>query len=711
MNYSQINTCKASEFLPNLKELNSYFQVRKNVSEITNVNRLANILAIYFKSLLYYEKNSSRKFEVKIKGELFEAKLNGHNSLGETIAVDLKEISEQLIVDVIGDLTKRNNIESFKHGIIVLNSILITPKIPAKYKISILNGENKVLLNNWSALVKALPEKLALDTIKTRKNLIFQILKSPLTHFPKGENFNENIEALHNAYELYIKTLIKIHIFNNHYVELFTSLYEELKYINKITDNKYIRKERLIGFLIIHLVLRNNLFQVERKDKIREVLSEYYSYITHEIAEEIKQYIDFSPEDFELNDLTVGIENPDFSGHVLSEIKTVISFVLPYKLNVDNFNCELKNGIKFEAENTQNLFSDPIFAFLEELEGNINGMPLTFLSDAIGNLNNSSVVHLTLDEFYHPDFDIIDNKIHPINTELEDAKRGGKYYPHKDLILEKILELYNEGKSPFNIDIKKINSNIISNYLVTHLSKENTRIHHKLFTITNFNSYFNAKNKFNTNLNKLYFDEDIYDIREFLFETKIGDKKAFLEFCFHLLVITLKKSIEYGGLHKAFWEGGSEGKFPIAEPQAQPIIFNHLRFIAELKGIRLSRETIASDGSLDFHFSYNKNDILMNVCVELKNAHHGNIEHGIKTQLPLYIRDVGNREGVFLVLWYKSESFRKPTKFRDISELVACLQENIPGGYRIKPLVIDCTNKVSPSLKSASARLKINNHV
>jgi len=33
-----------------------------------------------------------------------------------------------------------------------------------------------------------------------------------------------------------------------------------------------------------------------------------------------------------------------------------------------------------------------------------------------------------------------------------------------------------------------------------------------------------------------------------------------------------------------------------------------------------------------------KNDVLMNVCVELKNVHHANLKHGIETQLPLYIK-------------------------------------------------------------------------
>lgn len=120
----------------------------------------------------------------------------------------------------------------------------------------------------------------------------------------------------------------------------------------------------------------------------------------------------------------------------------------------------------------------------------------------------------------------------------------------------------------------------------------------------------------------------------------------------------------------------------------------------------MSRETVASDGSLDFHFSYNKNDVLMNVCVELKNAHHANIKHGIEVQLPLYIEDIGNKEGIFLVLWYKSDEFGKPTNFNEIKDIEDFLLNNIPKKYRIKPLIIDCTKKISPSKTAANKRLK-----
>jgi hypothetical protein len=190
-----------------------------------------------------------------------------------------------------------------------------------------------------------------------------------------------------------------------------------------------------------------------------------------------------------------------------------------------------------------------------------------------------------------------------------------------------------------------------------------------------------------SNLEKLYFEDDIVDIRDFILNTKINNSRSFLNFCYKLIEITLKKSIEYGGLHRTFWIEKAGKPVPISEPSAQPIIYNHLRFIAAIKGVMMSREVIASDGSLDFHFSYTKNDTLMKVCVELKNAHHQHLQHGIDTQLPLYIKDVGGREGIFLVLWYKSDIYPNPVKFAEIGDLESYLFENKPKRYLIRPIV------------------------
>jgi len=706
MKYENIKKCKASQFIPNLSEIKSYYNARKKVSVIRDTVRLIGIIRIYFETLLYFKNNSPGKFLVKIKGKLFEAKINGHDETGNPISFGLEDISEQLIKDVIHDLTKTLNPTIFDQTIRLLNSIFLTPKIPTKHKISIINGENNVLKNRWYTLVRQLPEKLALDTVKIRKNTIFDLLKFPQKYLSDLTQIDQNIAVLNKAYELYLKTLLRVHISNNHYTDIIATIYDELEDISKYSQYDHIDVNQLCTFLLTQLVYNNNLFQIERKDEIGEIIDEYIDYVDKEESKLIYNGLDFNPENFELGKSSIELVEPDFSSEDLDKINTVISFVVPYEIEDNIIQFELQDGTKIDFAKISNLFEDPIYSFLDSSDLSINGMPLTFFSDSIGNLKKSSTIHIVLNDFYHPDFDITDNKIISINFNKEEAKRDGRYFPHKDLILDKLWSLHNQDSFPFKIELKDITSNLISNYLVSYLNKDQKLIHHKLFIITNFDSYFRSKNKFITNLNKLYFEDDLPNIRDLIIETEINNRKSFLEFCYRLMEITLKKSIEFGGLYDAFWTEKEGVNVPISEPSAQPIIYNYIRFIAEIKGIKMSRETAASDGSIDFHFSYNKNDVLMNVCVELKNAHHGKLKHGITTQLPLYIKDIGNKEGIFLVLWYKSDEFNKPKMFNNIEDIKEFIINNTPRKYRIKPLIIDCTKKVYPSDTAASQRLK-----
>lgn len=704
MEYTKIKPCGGSEFISNLQEISDYFAARKMIPVITNTNRLINIIKVYFETLIYYLENSPGKFHVNIKNKIYEAKINGHTETGQQFSLDLEDISGQLIENVIYDLAKTINPVIFAKVAQLLNAIILTPTISSKHIISILNGENKLPQGSWYTLLRQLPEKLALETIAIRKAFIFQIIESPEKYIPDNLNRNENLSSLHSAFELYLKTLLRIHICNNHYDETNLAIINNLEELIGRIDSKYLDKKRLVGFLLTQLVLNNNLFQIERKDNLREVIEEHSEYIDPDILSRIYEELDFDPENLEISKLCVELLEPDFSGENQVDIKTVISFVVPFIAENDHIICRLNDRAEIIFSKITNVFEDPIYSFLDSAEMLISGMPLTFFADSIGNVSESTRIDIVINHFYHPDFELIENNIVPIDLGREEAKRGGRYSPHKDQILEFLWELQQNEKFPFQI--KNLNSEFISNYLVSYLGNGDKLLHHKLFTITNFNSYFEAKNKFINNLNAHYMSEDIPEIRSYILDTKINSKKSFADFCYRLLEITLKKSIEFGGLNSAFWEDRDKKNSPILEPKAQSIIYNQIRFLAEIKGIKISREVVASNGSLDFHFSYTKNDILMNVCVELKNAHHENLEHGLTTQLPLYIKDIGSREGIFLVLWYKSERFTKPSVFDDIKELEDFLLKKSPKKYRIKSLIIDCSPKISPSLKLSKTRLE-----
>jgi hypothetical protein len=181
-----------------------------------------------------------------------------------------------------------------------------------------------------------------------------------------------------------------------------------------------------------------------------------------------------------------------------------------------------------------------------------------------------------------------------------------------------------------------------------------------------------------------------------LFETDIVTSGSLKEFISRALDLTVKRSIELRGIYKFLWKD-SKLEEPLNEPDIQPIIKTHLQPILEAKGIQISREIIAANGSLDFLCTYTRNGSLFKVGIELKKAHHENLLNGLKQQLPQYLKDEGTKHGIFLVLWFKNDNFRRPAKYESIPLMIKDLETNIPKKYRFKIMVIDCTKQPSPS--------------
>ena len=700
-----IKECKASKYIENLNEINSFFQVKKKMDTITNVERLLNLIKTYFETVLYYQKYSTGRCTVKIKGILYTTNINAYDNNGNQIIQDIIDISENFITDIIKEIKKSITIEFFEQLVILLNSILVNGSISIQQKIFLINSENLSFPNEWDKLIRLIPEKLAQKSLQIRKDLIIKVLKNPLVCVSEL-NLDDFIISLNQAYIFYTRFSIKVHISNNHITDIFKTLEDEMKSLETIKDIENANLNLIVNYLLNELILNNNLFQFETKVEIEYILEEYKEFINEEQLSFLEESLNFNPENFTLGNTSIEIAEPDFKSQDIQQIKTLISFVVLKQSDDKYISHEIENNINVEFIRIDNLFDDPIYSFLDSTNLNINGMPLTFLSDSIGNVGMTTVVNIVVPNIYHPDFDIINNEVVYKDFKKEDAKHGGKYYPHKDYIIDIIFNLFEKKLIPFELEEKDINSNLISNYLVSYITPENKLIHHKLNTITNINSYFHIKKRFLTKINELYMKDDFLPIRDLLYNVEIINNRIFLDFCYKLLELTIKKSIELSGLYKSLWTNKEGNEVPVSEPNAQAVLFNQIKDIAEIKGIRVSRETIAADGSLDFHFHYTKDDISMNVCVELKNAHHGLLNHGINTQLPLYIKDVGKKEGIFLVLWYKCDKFLKPIKYESVKELEDSLVKEIPPRLKIKTLIIDCTPKISPSKKGSENRIQ-----
>ncbi len=152
----------------------------------------------------------------------------------------------------------------------------------------------------------------------------------------------------------------------------------------------------------------------------------------------------------------------------------------------------------------------------------------------------------------------------------------------------------------------------------------------------------------------------------------------------------VKHDIEKDGGYHYLWKDDT----PLKEIEAQPFLKILLNKYCLDSSIYIAREPKVGNGNVDFTFSNGK----FNICLEIKNAHHDDVDTAINTQLPEYMDRDRTTFGIYLVLWYKSmDKYPLPKKFQSIEELNSKLINNIPKGYNIDVIIIDCNKPIQPS--------------
>ena len=683
------------EFFENFKEFKGYLVNRKKYPKL-NPDKLINLLNTYFRSLLLHPSPDTRKFVMQgPDGKFYMLEISGHNKSGEAKSVSLAEMSNTFIADMCSDLLKSARIVHLIDLIWLFTRALETPSLDKSHKFNIINAENTILKEKLSNAIRVMTEKNAKEAINVRKSFVSKELQALNSSEDKTNVENEkDREVLKNILIKYIRCNIDLLIANNKFIEIFKFIYEELeKY-----DDKH-----LVTSLLNYLVEYNNLFLLERKESIKEKIEQYRNNIGEKKYTLLDGMLNFSPDKIDLKDFSIELAGSDkdyikFENIDYGKIKTIISFVIHCKSEKDYINFPYSEKCTIEFIRLRNLFDDPIFVFLNSLNRNMNGMPITIFSDAIGNIGNSTIVRITLKEFFHPDFDLIEDRISYIDFDEKEAKLGRKYYPHKDRIVEILRELHTDHseKIPFDIQIKDININMISNHLVNYVDENNKSIFHKVHTITNLDSYLFVKKRYLEKISELNLSDEFLNIRDLLFDTHIVTPNSLKEFVNRALDLTVKKSIELRSIYKYLWK---DDKFsvPLNEPDIQPIIKSHIQPTLEAKGIQISREVVAANGSLDFLCTYTHEGSLFKVGTELKKAHHNKLLNGLTQQLPQYLKDEGTKHGIFLALWFKNENFQQPARYEGIPDLIKELEKNIPKKYNFTIMVIDCTKGLSPS--------------
>jgi hypothetical protein len=692
-----LNKFNHKEFFENIGEFRGYIAARKEIARL-NPDKLVNLLYVYFRSVLLYPSPDMRKYYITgPNGELFQIEFPGHTKDGEKRSVSLGEMSSALLSDVCTDLLKGAHTGHFMSLVDLFTCAIATPSLEKHHKINILNAENTVLNEKFFDAIRELPEQKANDALDVREQLVLSELRS-LEQAQKTDEDQKNILSLNNILVRYIRGRIEILIAQNKFLDIFQFLYQSLdKYHDTGGD------QQVINTLLHSLVIYNNLFLVEPKENIRERVVECRGVIGEVKYIVLDEMLNFSPERIELKNFSIepvelDKQNFRFGGVDYKEVRTVISFVIHYQPEESYRKFEYPEGYTIEFIRLRNLFDDPVFLFLNSLQQNISGMPTSIFSDAVGNIGNSTIVRITLNEFNHPDFELVDDRIRYIDFEEKEATIGRRYYPHKDRIIELLRKLHSDHADNLPIDIKRedININIVSNYLVNYQDQFGTSIFHKVHTITNLDSYLRVKERYLETIAHLNLSDEFPEIRKLMIETELVTAGTFRNFINQILNLTVKKQIELGGINRFLWKDFGF-KEPRNETEIQPLIMSHLKPILGVKGIQISREIVAANGSLDFLCSYNYAGRPFKVGIELKKAHHEKLVNGLTQQLPQYLKYEETKHGIFVVLWFKNSNFVEPSKYVSIDNLITKLEKSIPKKHEINIMVIDCTKPIPPS--------------
>lgn len=117
---------------------------------------------------------------------------------------------------------------------------------------------------------------------------------------------------------------------------------------------------------------------------------------------------------------------------------------------------------------------------------------------------------------------------------------------------------------------------------------------------------------------------------------------------------------------KLFWDRQHSSQpgyrlVPKREPEAMAGIAGFLQDQSMVAGYQLIRESGVGAGSLDLRaIAPLRSGGVTTICVEGKNAHSDDLEHGIVDQLPAYMQSCRADFGIYLVLWYQCEEFSRP---------------------------------------------------
>lgn len=159
----------------------------------------------------------------------------------------------------------------------------------------------------------------------------------------------------------------------------------------------------------------------------------------------------------------------------------------------------------------------------------------------------------------------------------------------------------------------------------------------------------------------------------------------------------------------SFWNitKGKNGRVtsitPKDETQIQSTIHSLLYDQMMINSIEVVPEYKNGEGSLDFCLMAQVDDVgVAKLAVEFKRAHSSKLIHGLETQLPLYMKSVQSKYGIYGVFWFKGDMFDQPSKYTKKEDLECLLNDlrcgsNVPEHRNINVITFDLNRRGTAS--------------
>jgi len=393
----------------------------------------------------------------------------------------------------------------FKQYFTATTSFLKSDDVSIRSKTYIIDFENKHFKKYLDHAFSTVA--LGLTALDARMKLCSLALSSP-----DDESFGDE-NSIRKVFSIYVSKSIEFFVNKGQLIQADDFLKSRLAVAKSSTE-----RDVLVSSIVSH----SSSFNLSSKSDLNSLIEEYEESLAPDNLEYLSSTVNSDPGGMDVRNFSFSSGSLSKNSTKEKEIVTIIRFSIP---NTCNFNkvqeIQIDEKIAILLSPVSAFWADPMFKIMNGWK--IANMGWSYFCD-VKPMEGSSYTHvqLILKDLYIPDVILKDDSYGAIDFSEKEALMGRAYYPHKEFVIKTFLDNLQLLQKHLNIETKDISINLFSNYFVQHIdSITGESIHHKLYAITNPDSYSKTLTRFVERLNSVNLSNAFIDVRELLISTKI----------------------------------------------------------------------------------------------------------------------------------------------------------------------------------------------